>query len=167
MKQLLLFRHAKSSWKDVGLADFDRPLNKRGKRDAPRMGKLIKEMGFQPDVIISSSAKRAKDTIIAAAKEFEFDGEIQFTRDLYGAYPEIYFELLSHLSAKVRSVMMVGHNPEMENLLEMLIGYYERFPTAALAVVDLDIKHWPEILENQAGKLAGIWRPKEIEIHGS
>jgi len=144
------------------LADFDRPLNKRGKRDAPRMGKLIAELGFVPDIILGSSAKRAKDTANLVANAFDYDGEIILTRDLYAASPESYFRVLRKLPEKIESVLVVGHNPGMEDLFEEITGEYERLPTTALAVVDLDITNWSDIHEGVAGKSLGVWRPKEL-----
>jgi phosphohistidine phosphatase len=92
MKTLLVLRHAKSSWKNANLADFDRPLNKRGKRDAPRMGELLRREGIVPDLIISSSAERALTTAEAVALACGYDLEIQTTRQLYHAWPDDYIE---------------------------------------------------------------------------
>jgi phosphohistidine phosphatase len=162
MKRLIILRHAKSSWNQPELADFDRPLNKRGRRDAPRMGKLIAELGFVPDIIISSSAKRARDTINLAANAFDYDGEIILTRDLYAASPDSYFHVLCKLTDDIESALVVGHNPGLEDLFEEITGGYERLPTAALAVIDLDIPNWSDINEGVAGKSIGVWRPKEL-----
>jgi len=128
MKTLLILRHAKSSWSHPGLSDHDRPLNKRGKRDAPRMGQLLREEGLLPDLIISSSAKRAKTTAERVSNESGY----------------------------------VGHNPSMEELVEILTGEYQRFPTAALAQVELPIDQWGEFDEDIEGKLVNLWLPKEL-----
>lgn len=162
MKTLLVLRHAKSSWKDNNLADHDRPLNKRGKRDAPRMGALLVKQDLVPDVIISSTAKRAATTAKAVAMSCDYGGEIQYTRRLYGAWPDDYIELLNELDSDDSQVMVVGHNPGIEDLVEELSGEWIRMPTAALAQIDLDIKHWSELSLNVNGRLVNIWRPKEF-----
>ena len=94
MKTLLVLRHAKSSWKNATLADYERPLNKRGKRDAPRMGELIKQEGIVPDLIISSSAERALATAEAVARASGYESEIQTTRQLYHGWPDNYIEAI-------------------------------------------------------------------------
>jgi len=162
MKTLLMLRHAKSSWKNSELADHDRPLNKRGKRDAPRMGELIVREALIPDLIISSSARRAKKTTQLLVEETGYAGEIIFERDLYAAWPEAYIETLSLIPDEFEAVMVVGHNPGLEDLLEILTGEVERMPTAALADVSLPIKHWRELSFETKGELVNIWRPKEL-----
>ena len=162
MKTLLILRHAKSSWKNSELADHDRPLNKRGKRDVPRMGELLVREALIPDLIISSSARRAKMTTELLVEESGFEGEILFERDLYAAWPEAYIETLCVTPDEFETVMVVGHNPGLEDLLEILIGEVERMPTAALANVSLPIKRWRELSFETEGELVNIWRPKEL-----
>jgi phosphohistidine phosphatase len=162
MKTLLILRHAKSSWKNSELADHDRPLNKRGKRDAPRMGELLVREGLIPDLIVSSSAKRAKKTTELLAEESGYEGEIIFERDLYAAWPEAYIETLNVIPDEFETVMVVGHNPGLEDLLEILTGEVERMPTAALANVSLPIEHWRELSLEIEAELLNIWRPKEL-----
>src|SRR6266487_357541 len=98
MKSILVLRHAKSSWKQPELADHDRPLNKRGKRDAPLVGRLLKKKGLVPDNIISSTAMRARATAEAVAKASGYKGEITFNRSLYAAGPQAYIDALQDLS---------------------------------------------------------------------
>ena len=165
MKTLLILRHAKSSWKNAGLADHDRPLNKRGEQDAPRMGSLLREQGLIPDLIISSSARRARMTAEAVVEESGYNGEVRFSRELYGAGPEAYLEALQILDDKHLCVMIVGHNPDLEELLEILTGDVEVLPTAALAQVELDIDLWHELsfeTDELQGKLIALWRPREL-----
>ena len=164
MKTLLILRHAKSSWKDVYLADHDRPLNKRGKRDAPRMGQFILEEGLLPDLIISSTAKRARKTVEGILEGSGYSTEVGFTRDFYHAYPESFIDILSELDDKYERVMVVGHNPGLEELLEVLTGNYERMPTAALAYVQLPIQVWGDLGEVSQGELIAVWRPKELNL---
>lgn len=164
MKTLLILRHAKSSWSNATLGDHDRPLNERGKADAPRMGQLLKQEELVPDLIISSSAERALATAEAVALASDYDAEIQVTRRLYHAYPELYREVLQTLGGQHQKVMVVGHNPGIEELVEELTGYFEAMPTAALAQVELDITSWQELTEETRGRLVNLWLPRELPL---
>ncbi len=163
MKTLLIMRHAKSSWKDDTLPDFERPLNKRGKRDAPRMGRLIRAEGLTPDVILSSPAVRARATAEAVADLSRYAGEIKFVAEFYAAGPEAYLTALRSLSDEVRSALVIGHNPALEELLEDLTGEAVPLPTAALARLRLRLKRWKDLNESARGKLADFWGPRELE----
>lgn len=162
MKTLLLLRHAKSSWKDTSLADHDRPLNKRGKRDAPRMGELLRDEGLIPGLIVSSTAKRARRTAKRAAKGSGYSGEVQLSETLYHAGPEEFIQVLRDLPEKYESVMLVGHNPGLEEFLEGLTGAYRRLPTAALAQIHLEISGWSSFEPHSRGRLMNLWLPKEV-----
>jgi phosphohistidine phosphatase len=163
MKTLLILRHGKSSWKNSDeFQDHDRPLNNRGKRDAPRIGRLIKTENLIPDHIMSSTAKRARKTARAATQEFEYQGEIDETGALYHAEADEYIEALRHLSDDYQRVMVVGHNPGLEDLIELLTGRVEVMPTCGLAVVELPIEQWSSLNGKVKGKLINIWRPKAL-----
>lgn len=162
MKTLLLLRHAKSSWKDGDLSDHDRPLNGRGKADAPRMGTLLAKEDLVPDLIITSTAKRAAKTAEIVAQNSGYEGEIHYSRYLYGASPDEYIEALNELGAAQNCVMVVGHNPGMEDLVEELAAEWVRMPTAALAQIELAIDQWSALTLETSGKLVNIWRPKEL-----
>lgn len=163
---LLILRHAKSSWKDSGLADHDRPLNKRGLRDAPRMGWLLREEDLLPDLILSSTALRARKTAEMVAEKSGYEGELEYRGDFYGAEPEIYLGALSSLTDEYSRVMVVGHNPGLEELLELLTGEFERIPTGALAQVVLPIHAWRELSDIEEssleGELVNLWRPRDL-----
>jgi len=163
MKTVLLLRHAKSSWDHPELSDRDRPLNKRGKRQAPEMGKLIYAENLTPDLILSSIARRACKTAEAVAKNCGYDGEIEHREDFYPGGPADYLRVLSELPDGVRRVMVVGHNPGLEELLRVLVGEVRSFPTAALAQVDLPLESWQELTAATRGKLVRILRPPENE----
>ena len=163
MKTLLILRHGKSDWSYPALADHDRPLNQRGKRDVPRMGRLLRHEQLTPDLIISSTAKRARKSASLAAEACGYDGEIQLAKTLYLAGPEAYLEILHLLPDKCRSVMVVGHNPGLEELLETLTGEAETLSTAALAQVSLPVTHWRDLDGDTEGKLVNVWRPRELE----
>ena len=162
LKYLLILRHAKSSWKEPYRGDHDRVLNKRGKRDAPVIGELLREEDIVPDLIITSSAARAQNTAKAVANSSGFEGDLVVTGSLYHAGTGSFLEVLSSIDDKYERVMVVGHNPGMEELLEDLTGSYERMVTAALAYVSIPIKKWSEIQEDAAGTLLSIWRPREL-----
>jgi phosphohistidine phosphatase len=162
MKELLVLRHAKSSWKDLSLRDFDRPLNKRGKMDAPRMGKLLAEQDLVPDLIITSAAVRARLTAEAVAETSGYNAEIFETSELYMAMPEDYIAVLNQVQDSNTLVMVVGHNPGIEDLIEDLTGEWYRMPTAALAHIQLDIDSWQSLDAESEGELVNNWYPKEL-----
>lgn len=160
MKTLLILRHAKSSWGDPELPDHDRPLAKRGKRDAPRVGQLLRKEGLTPDLILSSTAKRACKTAEAVAEESGYEGEIELCGEFYPGAPEDYVAVLRRLPDEERRVMVVGHNPGLEELLETLTGETAALPTAALAQLALPIEHWKDLDEKIEGKLVDLWLPR-------
>lgn len=163
MKTLLLLRHAKSSWKEKGLSDHDRPLNKRGKRDAPVMGKLLKDNDLVPDLIISSTARRARLTAEMVADNCDYDPDfIQFESHLYLAAPETYTQTIKAVPEGVHTLMLVGHNPGIEQFLSQIIDYEEVMPTAALAVLQLTISKWSSFSTRSDAQLKYFWRPKEL-----
>ena len=162
MKTLLILRHAKSSWKDASLADHDRPLNKRGKRDAPRMGKFLLKQKLVPDRIISSTAKRARKTATAVAKACHCKDNVELAPEFYHAGPGSYLAVLQNVSDNDQRVMVVGHNPGMEALVAHLTSRMETMPTAALAHIELPIEQWKELDYEVQGELLNLWRPKAL-----
>ena len=162
MKTLLILRHAKSSWDNPNLADYDRPLNKRGKRDAPRMGKHIHQHGLVPDLILTSSAKRARKTASKVAEACSFAGKLKQIDSFYHAVPGVYLETLRTVSDKNQSVMVVGHNPTMELLVRHLTEEIVTMPTAALAHIDLPLQQWDSLDLYTRGKLVNLWTPKTL-----
>lgn len=162
MKTLLLLRHAKSSWSEPGLEDHGRPLNKRGKHDAPLVGKLIREQGLTPDLIVSSTARRAQDTARLVGEACGYDGEIDLRQELYLSDASCYLDILQTLPDQVNNVLVVGHNPDLEELLGLLTDYNETFPTAALAQVELPIANWQSLNEATDGYLKNLWKPREL-----
>ena len=162
MKTLLILRHAKSSWKKPGLTDYDRPLNKRGKLDAPHIGELIGKKALIPDLIVSSSAKRARQTANRVAQACGYQNEVRLEDDLYLAYPDVIIRTLKFLPDKLNLVMIVGHNPGVEELLRLLTGCEEAMSTAALAHIILPIRDWSEMNGQATGELVNLWYPKEL-----
>jgi phosphohistidine phosphatase len=163
LKTLLLLRHAKSSWDDPGLDDHDRPLNKRGRRDAPRMGRLVRDEEIVPDVILCSTAERARETAEAVAEASGFSGETRFLHALYLAGPGEILASLRRVGPEVETAMVVGHNPGIEELLFGLTGVGEGLSTAALARVSLPVPRFRDLRAGVRGKLVGLWRPKDLD----
>jgi phosphohistidine phosphatase len=163
MKTLLILRHAKSAWDEADVADHDRPLNKRGKRDAPRMGRLLRDQNLVPDLIISSTAKRARRTAKLVAEASGYEGEVELAEALYLAGPEACLEVLGKAPDHCQRVMLVGHNPGLAELVEALTGETESLPTAALAEISLPILHWRQADEDTEGKLVAVWQPRELD----
>jgi phosphohistidine phosphatase len=162
MKTLLILRHGKSSWKHGYLADHDRPLKKRGIRDARRIGELLKDEGLTPEITLSSSAKRAKDTAELVIEFYHQIVRVQHHRTLYHGYPSDYIELLGSLEDSYKIVMVVGHNPGLEELLFTLTGVNESMPTAGLAHVELGINNWGELNLSVNGLLKNFWYPRNL-----
>jgi len=162
LKTLLILRHAKSSWRDSELADHDRPLNKRGKQDAPRIGNLLRREDLVPDLIVSSSAKRAHKTAELVIEASGYEGELRLDDELYAADPEGILDALQSLADDYERVMVIGHNPGLEELLELLTGEWQRLPTAALAQVKLRLDSWQDLEEDTQGKLVNLWLPRQL-----
>ncbi len=141
MKTLLLMRHAKSDWDDPALVDHERPLNNRGEKDAPKMGKHLAESGLIPDLIICSTAVRAKMTAEAVAVETGYDpGKIIFRSDLYLPRVDAMLDITEELPADKNTVLMVSHNPGISQFLERLAGNFlnvPEMPTCAVARLEL------------------------------
>lgn len=162
MKTLLVLRHAKSSWSNDFLSDHQRPLNDRGKQDAPRMGRLLRDEELTPDLIITSSAERALSTAELVALNCDYDNEIAVTRHFYLADPEEYLALLADVDDAYSRVMVVGHNPGMEELVADLTGESVHMATAALAYIQFTIERWRDLTPETVGKLESLWLPKEL-----
>ena len=162
MKTLLVLRHAKSSWSDPTLDDHERPLNERGRRDAPRMGDLVREYGLIPDLVISSDAVRAQLTAEAVAEAARYAGEILFDQRLYIASPADILSLLQTVRENAETIMIVGHNPGLEELVEHLTGERQDLPTATLAQIALPIDRWRDLKLSTPGTLMGHWGPEEL-----
>ena len=160
-KILYLVRHAKSSWKDSTLSDMDRPLNKRGRRTSPDMGRRMLAQGHKPDLIISSPANRAFSTACNIAIELGIDeSEIVTDEDLYFAGAEGMLNVLEGVDDRYRKVMMTGHNPTMEYLANRLgNSSVISMPTCAIAIIGFDMASWADLYSTN-GVLLGYDYPK-------
>ena len=144
------------------MTDHQRPLNKRGRRDAPELGKRIAEHGLTPELIISSSAERARTTAQLVAEHCEYDGAVEIPGHSYVQIAADYLAVLEALPDERQRVMVVGHNPGLEYLLALMSGQHESLPTCALAEVLLPIESWSQLAGEVVGKLETLWRPKEL-----
>ena len=160
MKTLYVLRHAKSSWENNDLADFDRPLNQRGEAAAPFIGEVMKENGFAPEIIVSSPAARARETARLVKESAGLNADIKHNERVYEASPQTLRNIAASLDDRFNSAMMVGHNPGMEGFVRLLTGKSEPMPTASLAVIDLDILGWEQLTDG-SGRLRKIIRPKD------
>src|SRR5829696_4455893 len=160
MKRLYLLRHAKSSWNEPDLADFDRPLNRRGLEAAPFMGRFMAAKSYLPELIVSSPARRAFATAQLVRENALINDEIQLNDRVYEASPQTLLQIAAGFADAAGSAMLVGHNPGMEGFVRLLTGRSEAMTTAAMAVIDLAIERWAGIGDGR-GTLIEVVRPKE------
>jgi phosphohistidine phosphatase len=162
MKKLYLIRHAKSSWKDPDLEDFHRPLNKRGKRDAPFMGKLLKTREVAPDIMVSSPAKRSRKTAEAVAREIGYPQEkIVWEELLYASSSDSVLHVIRKLDDAVEQAVLIGHNPSFLDAANLIAGEtIGHFPTAAAAGIELGLDSWKDV-SAESGKLIFFEYPKK------
>ncbi len=163
MKTLLLMRHAKSSWKDNSLSDHDRPLKKRGQKDAKRMAKVIEKNDLFPHCILSSTAVRAVETVDIIAEKLGYENEILYLDSLYMGEPDDFVEALQNLDSDIDIAMIVAHNPGIEAYLQIIDGEIEAMPTAALGHLVLGVDDWRDVNFDTMGDLLGFWTPKSLK----
>jgi phosphohistidine phosphatase len=147
VKRLILIRHAKSSWKEPGLADFDRPLNRRGKEDAPLMGRRLAGRGELPELIITSPAKRAVSTVNRIAREIGFPKKkIQLDPRLYGALASDLLGLSHALDNTHGCIMLCGHNPGLTEFANLVsAGHLENIPTCGIVIIEVNVQSWTDV----------------------
>lgn len=167
MLRLLLLRHAKSSWDEPGLADFDRPLAPRGVKAAPAMGRRLAETGYIPTNVFCSTARRARQTLALALPHISPAPAVSYTDDLYRLRDDDYLDFLSSEGGQAPVILLVGHNPAMQQTALELAGQGDRgvldsmaakFPTAAIAAIDFDRPDW-SLLTAGSGRLTDFLRP--------
>ncbi len=172
MARLLLLRHAKSSWDDARLGDYDRPLNVRGRASAPLMGRHIADHALAPDRVICSGARRTRETLAGILPHLSGDMEVSILRSLYEVGEEGYLGLIRRHGGKARTLLLVGHNPAIQETAISLIGSGNpeiideigvKFPTAALAVIDVALADWRN-LEPGSGRVVAFFRPRELDL---
>jgi len=168
-RELLILRHAKSAWNTDAPSDFERPLSKRGRKAAPRVGRWLLEQGLVPDYVVSSPAKRAKQTVIAVCAELGVEPDlINWNDHLYGAWTPVLVGVLAQSPASAGRVMIAGHNPGLESLVEHLcrepvpMPYdHKLLPTAALARLEIDCE-WRDLTDGTA-RLHSITRARSLK----
>jgi phosphohistidine phosphatase len=149
MKTLVIVRHAKSSWDQPGLSDFDRPLNERGKKDAPVMASRLKEKGIELDYLVSSPAKRAKKTAKYFAEEFRLKKEdIKLVEALYGATQSEFLQAVKEIEDKYDNVALFSHNPGVTDFASSLTNVHvDDMPTCAMFAVQANTDSWIDFME--------------------
>lgn len=172
MKILGLFRHAKSDWHDPRARDFDRPLNDRGRRGAAVMGQHIRDHGIRWDRVIASPAIRCAETIEIASQHAQRPIAINWDRRIYLASSATLADLLREQDGDPEAILMVGHNPGLEDLIFDLVPddgssplrdiVEAKFPTAAYAVLELDIDRWAD-LKDRSARLVHLTRPRDLD----
>jgi phosphohistidine phosphatase len=184
MLHLALLRHAKSSWDNLRHADIERPLNARGEAAAPLMGRHIASLGFKPDLILCSTAKRSRQTLDHIAPHLSLEECVmRHDQEIYDASASDLLDILQHRGGGAHRILLIGHNPGLQTLALQLAGagdadllalMADKFPTAALAILSFDLPHWrdikpgagrletftaPKLLAQPAGKPHGLTRP--------
>ena len=162
MKTLFLLRHAKSSWKDKELSDFDRPLKPQGRKVAETISALFKRKRVNPDLILSSPAVRAKETIEIILQSVNLKGQLHFDERIYEASANRLLEMVNQIQNDVQSALIVGHNPGLEELIALCTGRNQRMPTAALAKIIFKTSNWTDVAKAGA-TLEWVVEPKELE----
>ena len=160
MKTLLLMRHAKSSWDDDSVSDHDRPLNTRGERSAPQMAALLVREALVPELILSSTALRARATALAVAEACQWKPELRLRHELYLAEPDAIVAEIARAPDAVDHLLVVGHNPGLEDLLSDLSLVRQDLPTAAVACFRCKLTRWSEV-DRRHVELVRVYRPKD------
>jgi len=162
MKNLYIIRHAKSSWKDMNLSDYARPLNKRGKGNALLMGSVLKNKGIVPDIIITSPALRAKTTAKIIAKEINYSQKIIFKEEIYEANTNTLHKIVKHLDDEINTVFLFGHNPGLNELSYKYVHFCKNIPTCGVLEIEFDSKSWMSI-DTKNAKLISFDYPKQYK----
>lgn len=168
--RLLLLRHAKSDWGDTALADVDRPLNSRGKAASLKMARYLKDQSLLPNQILCSTAQRARETLARVLPSLQQEAQIHLLSDLYQQSEDDYLGLVRKHGGRAQNLMVIAHNPATEDTALTLTGtgdgaamadLKEKYPTAALAVIDFDIVDWSE-LQPGTGHLERFIKPRDL-----
>ena len=171
MLTLYLLRHAKSSWDHASLSDFDRPLAARGREAAPRMGRLMRDNAHAPELVLCSPALRARQTKDLVLDVLDYDPEVRLLDGLYNFGDGTgLMHIVQQIGSECSSLLVIGHNPSLENLAIKLAGsgksadlkdMARKYPTAALAIIEFEVEDWGAI-RNGMGNLLTFARPKAL-----
>jgi phosphohistidine phosphatase len=160
-RRLLVMRHAKSDWNDPSLSDFQRPLNRRGQQAVPIMAKWLEQQGEKVDAILASEATRARQTVEGMIENLGWRGAVFWRRELYLAPPATLISEIIQIPNTIQSLLLVAHNPGLEQLVAYWSGKWQPFPTAAVAIFEFQGDSWEEAI----GKMplcVAIGKPKEL-----
>lgn len=160
MKKLYVIRHAKSDWSNPALDDFDRPLNKRGKKNASFIGRILRKKNIHPNLIISSPAYRARETARKIAKKIHFQNEIMYNENIYESSLKTILEIVNFIEDEHDEVFIVGHNPGLNMLAFYLIEFNKNLPTCGILEIEFDCESWREVNKRNA-KLVSFEYPKK------
>lgn len=162
MKTLYIIRHAKSSWKDIAMDDFERPLNQRGKDDALLMANKLVELDICPDLIISSPSKRTKCTIAIIAPQIGYKKEIVYDNKIYESNMENLKRVVRNIDDKNNTVFLLGHNPGLNMFAEDLCGFVKNIATTGIVAISFDCNRWSEI-SHENSNLSEYIYPKKYK----
>lgn len=168
MKTLYVLRHAKSDWSDGSLKDFDRPLNDRGRKAATMIGKELRKRKIKPDLVLASPAVRASQTLKRVEDAYGASFEVTKDERIYMAEPVALIDLVRHAPDDARRLMIVGHNPGLQQLVLSLARSGElrdevagKFPTGAIAQISFDTQSWRDVAPGE-GLLESLLRPRDL-----
>lgn len=159
-RQLYVMRHAKSSWSDPGMADFDRPLNARGQAAAPLMGQRLQAQEIRVDIILASTARRVRETLSRLESQWQHGGQVIWEAELYLADCSTLLRHLSMLDASWSRVMLIGHNPGLSALVMTLTDLPVDMPTAAIAALECPAQNWSQATKERWTQ-RDYWTPKD------
>lgn len=162
MKKLFIIRHAKSDWSNLSLDDYDRPLNSRGKKNAPFMGTFLAKKDIVPDLIISSPAYRARKTAKIIASKVGYKEEIEYNEYIYEASLSTLLEIVNFIEDEYDDVFIFGHNPGLNMLAFYLVDFNENLPTCGILEIEFDCESWREVTKKNA-KLISFDYPKKFK----
>lgn len=169
MKTLTVLRHAKSTWDDPVARDFDRPLNRRGRKAARTIGREMQSLGLRFDRVLASPAVRVVETLADVGEGYGQALAPEFDKRVYLASAETLLEFVQGAADEVAALLLVAHNPGLENLVLLLAGegalrseVLVKYPTATLAEISLPVDHWSEVREG-IGTLARFIRPRDLD----
>jgi phosphohistidine phosphatase len=159
---LILMRHAKSDWSDGSLSDHDRPLNHRGKRDAPNMARWLADQNLIPDLILVSSSQRTRETVALMTEIWNTEPDTLFREDLYHSSPEEIIGAVQCNGNDRQRVMVIAHNPGMTSLVSHFADDFIEMPTAAIAIFESTCDSWSDLKPATSMRLVEHKRPKEL-----
>lgn len=162
-RRLILLRHAKSSWKSDAVNDHGRPLNKRGRRDAPRVAAALRELDWVPDHVLASDSERTRETFARMAASLDFEGSALFLPDLYHGGVDELRHAVAGVDGAHETLLLLGHNPGWEEAAEWLTGQETVLKTGCAALLSVDAPSWPQAMQSRdAWCIDTVLRPREL-----